>query len=268
MGIAHKNNEPASGEANHSILLKIVRKSRHCGKPGFRGIMLLAAFLLWLGPAYGAGTITEDFTNNQYNTSLWNLWNMGAETTAQVTNNRLEVTVAGNGYAGLDSSGFTLIGDFDMFVEFTMIDWPASNGTQITMGTFNSSWTNTFQVGRANAPLNSSGEEQYFTVILNNYNGTGVTGPTSHGTLWMSRTGNKMEGFYWDGTAWQSIGSATNAGLGTRVGVSLSIGPYGGTYSGTSAKAAFANIQINYTTLGPSSWQGNTGPALMLLLSD
>jgi hypothetical protein len=47
----------------------------------------------------------------------------------------------------------------------------------------------------------------------------------------------------------------------------LGAGPYYDYYSGISAKAAFSNIQINYTTLGPGFWQqGNPGPGIMELL--
>jgi hypothetical protein len=225
--------------------------------------MLLVALLLWLSPAYGGGTITENFTNNQYNTHLWDLWGAGQGVTAQVINDRLEVNVAGNGYAGLVGFAFTLIGDFDMKVDFTLINWPASNGTQITMGTNKLSPSHLFQVARANG---YNGQEQYFTNILGNFNSTGITGPTSNGTLRMVRTANKMEGFYWDGAAWQSIGSGTDASLGTRVDVSLGIGPYANNYSGIPAKAAFDNIRIDYTTLGPSFWIGNPGPGINLLL--
>jgi hypothetical protein len=266
MGTANSNNKLASDDANNILLGKIIGKIITYVKLRFGGIMLLAALLLWLSPAFGSGTITENFTNNQYDTDLWYLWNMGQGTTAQVTNDRLEVTVSGNGYAGLNFSGYTLIGDFDVKVDFTLIDWPASNKTQIVMGPFNLSPTNLFQVGRANTP--SAIHEQYFTIIIGNYKSTEVTGPTLSGTLRMVRTDNKMEGFYWDGAAWQSIGYATDASLGTRVGVGMNIGPYGGTYSGIPAKAAFSNIRIDYTTLGPSFWRGNPGPGIMLLFQD
>jgi len=211
------------------------------------------------------GTITEDFTGNQYNTNLWSIYTyMGQGSTAQVLHDQLEGTVSGDGYANLGGYGFTLIGDFEMQVDFTLLNWPASNGTQITMGTYSQSPTQLFQVARGN-----SGQEVYFTYILNNWTGTGVTGPATNGTLRMVRTGNKMEGFYLNGTDWVSIGSTTDSRLATRVGVSLSFGPYGGTYSGTPAQAAFDNIRISYTTAGPpfdNDNHGNPGPAIMELL--
>jgi hypothetical protein len=129
----------------------------------WEGILLLTAFLLCLSPAYGAGTITENFANNQYNTQLWYLYNSGPGTTAQVANERLEVDVAGSGYSGLIASGFSLIGDFDVQVDFTLINWPTNNGAQLAIGmqpTQSESYL--CMLGRAN----SNGNEQYFTIFL------------------------------------------------------------------------------------------------------
>lgn len=231
---------------------------------GFTGIMLLAIFLLWLSPAYGGGAIIEDFFNNQYDTKLWRLGqDLGTGTTGQVINNRLEATVGGNGYVTFEGRGFTLIGDFDMRVDFTLINWPTNNGTQLTIWPFKVPDTLWVQLGRANAPTDVNHKEQYFSIFSGNYNSTGITGPTLSGTLRLVRTGNKMEGFYWDGAVWISLGSNTNASYGGRVGVSMAIGPYADTYSGISAKAAFSNIMIEYTTLGPPF---NSSPAIMELL--
>jgi hypothetical protein len=231
---------------------------------GFAGLILVAVFLLSLSPAYG-GTITENFTNNQFNIRLWGLWNSGTGTTAEVTNNRLEVTVTGPGYAGISGYGFTLIGDFDMQVDFTLINWPTDNGTQLYV-TANDASSSLFQVGRGNTgPTN--GKELYFTLALNNFSYTDA-GSTSSGQLRLVRTGNKMEGFYWDGAAWHSIGSATDASLGSKVMISLGVGPYANNYSGIPAKAAFSNIQITYTTLGRGFWQewNPAAPGIMELL--
>lgn len=265
MGTGHRNNQLALGDANHNLLHKIMGKTITCGKLRFGVIMLLAAFLLWLSPAYGSGTITEDFTNNHYNTNLWSLWDTGQGVSAQVISNRLEGTVSGIGYGGLSGWGFTLIGDFEVRVDFTLINWPENNRTQLTLGTYNLSPDELFHVGRGG---DYNPKEVYFTYIMNNYHNTAVTGPTSNGTLRMVRTGNKMEGFYWNGTGWQSIGSVTDASLGTRVAVFLGFGPLGNDYSGISAKSAFSNIQIDYTTLGPSFEQHNPGPGIMMLLFD
>ena len=231
------------------------------------GMFLLTALLLSLSPAYG-GTITENFTNNQYNTRLWNLGYQGTGTTATVANNRLEVSVGGGGYAGFTGVGFTLIGDFTMTADYTLFNWPLINGTQLTIGTFNKSPAELFQVGRCNTnsgPPNYLNLEGFFTYILDIYTPAFTSG-TSPGTLKMVLTGTTMTGYYWNGSIWTQIGSATtDASLGTPVSVILSIGPFANSYSGIPAQAAFSNIQITYNTLGPSLF-GSPGPGIMLLL--
>ncbi|MDD2901401.1 MAG: hypothetical protein PHU44_03085 [Syntrophales bacterium] len=232
---------------------------------GSAAVFLLAVLFLWLSPAYGSGTISENFTNNQFNTSLWTLQSMGQGTTVEVINDRAEVTVAGPGYAGLYGYGFTLIGDFDMRVDFTLINWPTNNGTQIIIYPFNPPQTMQVQVARANVPTDPTQKEQYFSIFSGAYNSTGVTGPTMSGTLRLLRTGNTMEVFYWDGANWQSVGSKTDTSLGGRVGVGMNIGPYANNYSGIPAIAAYDNIQITYTTLGPG-FTPTGGPGMFLLL--
>jgi len=208
--------------------------------------MLLALLLMSFSPAYG-GTISETFTDNHYDTNLWVLSTMGQGTTATITNNELEVTVGGSGYGNF-SGDFTLTGDFTMTVDFTLINWPPDNGTQLSIGTYSGS-SSPFQVARCNTGGQNSGVEQYFTFILGQYTGTnGITGPTHSGKLRMVRTGNTMVGSYYDGSNWIAIGSNTNSGLGGAVSVWLGIGPYGNNYSGTPAKAAFDNIQVQWNT--------------------
>jgi hypothetical protein len=139
----------------------------------------VAVFLLSLAPAYG-GTITENFTDNQYNTDLWGLWNASEGTTAEVANNRLEVTVAGPGYAGIAGYGFTLVGDFDFQVDFTLINWPPDNGTQVYV-TANNASTGLFQVGRGNTGP-TGGQELYFTLALGIFKST-MAGSNPSGKL-------------------------------------------------------------------------------------
>lgn len=233
------------------------------------GTILITVFLPSLSLAYN-GTITETFANNQYNTSLWRLaQDLGTGATAQVTNNRLEVTVAGYGAITFNSNhGFTLIGDYEILIDFTLINWPENNATKVGLGTSLAHETDTIwpSVERANAPWDTqNGPEVYYT-SMTYFQDVKLTGPTSSGTLRLVRTGNKVDGFYWNGSAWQSAGAGTDASYGARVAVNMWICPNGHTYSGISAKAAISNIRVNYTTLGPSFYQVN--PGIMQLLLD
>ena len=235
---------------------------------GFVGLILVAVCLLSFSPAYG-GTITENFTGDQFDTKLWGLWKVSEGTTTEVTSDRLEVTVAGPGYAGIAGYGFTLAGDFDFQVDFTLLNWPPDNKTQIYI-TANNKSSSLFQVGRGNTgPISNSGPtEIYFTLDAGDtFQYTEANGPTLSGTLRLVRTGNRMEGLYWDGMTWITIGSTTNDSLGQRVVISPGVGPYGNEYSGISAKVALDNIQITYTSLGSGFWsQVNSVPSIMELL--
>jgi hypothetical protein len=263
MGNPQNNRKGADGFHPSPIWPKRLGNS----KLGLAGVMLLAVFLMWLSPAQG-GTITENFANNEFDTQLWGLWDTSQEATVEVANQRLEVTVAGPGYAGIGGYGFTLMGDFEIKADFTLINWPLNNGTQLYISA-NKISSGLFQVGRGNSGP-TDGQEVYFTLALENFSYTvlpAVPAPPLSGTLRLVRTGTKIEGFYLDGTTWHSIGSATDPSLGARVMITLGVGPYGNEYSGTPAKAAFSNIRITYAARGPGFWQpGNPGPAIMDLL--
>ena len=68
------------------------------------------------------------------------------------------------------------------------------------------------------------------------------------GKLKMKRTGNTMEGFYWDGAEWQLVGSYTDPSLGWATSVGLSF-DRDTPFSGPSVQAAFDKIQVTYTAL-------------------
>jgi hypothetical protein len=71
MGTSNKDGNDVRNYNKDVMISNIIEKQRRL----WAGILLLTAFLLGLSPAYGAGTITENFANNQYNTKLWYLYN-------------------------------------------------------------------------------------------------------------------------------------------------------------------------------------------------
>ena len=82
---------------------------------------------------------------------------------------------------------------------------------------------------------------------------THVPASGSSGKLRMKRTGNKMEGFYWDGANWQLVGFYTFPTLGLATTVNLNLNrdiPF----DGPIVSAAFDNILI-HTPDSPASLQ-------------
>ena len=104
------------------------------GKISLVVILWLAVALFAASPSQAGGTITENFDNNQYNQNLWLVASMGDGVTSVVTNNSLQITlpasVGGTLYMGLMAGAFTVTrrvaasGDFEMVVDFDLLDWP------------------------------------------------------------------------------------------------------------------------------------------------
>jgi uncharacterized repeat protein (TIGR01451 family) len=210
--------------------------------------MFLAIFLLSLSPAFG-GTIYEKFNNNTYNHDLFWLGIQGEGTTAVVANKRLEITLpassGGSLYMGMLESNFSLAGDFDVQVDFNLLTWPPYNEAQVGLSI---AQAYNFSIFRRSRGLYAAGrDEVYYTMIMGHE--TYVPASGTSGKLRMTRTGNKMEGFYWDGEAWQSVGSYTDPYLGypTTVNLNLDRDTY---FSGPIVKAALDNYQITNKYLG------------------
>jgi hypothetical protein len=213
------------------------------GKKALAGLLLLAITILTVSPSQG-GTITENFDNNQYNQNLWHSYTVGQDSSVSVTNNRLEVTLpqspGGILYMGGGGSNFTLGGDFDMQIDFDLLIWPLNNEAQITL-CINDAFD--FSINRRSREKNAEGvNEIYFTMIKGQM--TQVPASGTSGKLRMKRTGNKMEGFYWDGANWQLVGSSTDPTLGLATTVNLNLNR-GIPFDGPIVSAAFDNILIH-----------------------
>ena len=216
------------------------------GRMGFAVILWSAVTLLTVSSALGAGTITENFNNNHYNQDLWRVSNIGTGVTSTIVNNRAEVTLpasaGGSLYMGMMGSRLTVAGDFDMQVDFALLTWPANNAAQVGLTL---EQANDFSIFRRSRGVNEGGGgDIYFTVIKGQM--TQVPASGTSGKLRMTRTGNTMQGYYWDGAAWQLVGSAADPSLGAATHVMVNLNR-DTSFSGPIVKAAFDNIQLAYT---------------------
>jgi len=229
------------------------------GKLGLAGMLLLAVTILTVSPSPGA-TITENFDNNQFNQNLWNKFKVGTGSLSSVINNRLEVTLPASAGGALFMGGiqstFALEGDFDMQVNFELLTWPAGNEAQITLSIDNAYDFSINRRSRVPAPVN--GGEIYFTMIKGQETDKPASG--GPGKLRMKRTGNKIEGFFWDGANWQLVGFYTDPSLGVATKVNLNLNR-DTSFSGPTVTAAFDNVLIH-------TGVANINPAPQLLLFD
>lgn len=215
------------------------------GKIGHRktlaATVFLASSLLWATFALAyAGTITDNFDASTLNSGLWEVTSTGGPSIAQ-TAGQLQVTIPGVSSSPLSGgvqSKFTLIGDYDMQAEFSLLTWPANNGIRVGIQAIGGA------VERVGA--GSVYGEEYLANFGTSLLGRIGTGDLS-GALRMTRTDNILKGFYLAGGNWQLLGSLEDAGFGADTKIQLDAwtsNPYFGYHN---AAIAWDNFQVQYT---------------------
>lgn len=171
------------------------------------GLMLLFTGFLLVSPSRG-GTLWDNFNDNFINPSMWavEIWNPGP--TVAEANGRLEITIPADTVDDVFAAlylKYIMNGDFDQQVDFDLLTWPAGNGVSIGLG---SSFL--FNVYRKSySPAEGGPKEEYLISCLGGTLNNIPTTDTS-GKLRLTRTGTRMEGFYWQNNDWQLIASFDN----------------------------------------------------------
>jgi hypothetical protein len=206
----------------------------------FVGLVFLAIFIQPVSPSQ-AGTFYDKFDDNFLNPSAWDYWTNGEGPTLAEVNNRLEMTIPATSTGNLGvflSANFDIKGDFDEQVDFNLLSFPAGNGISFTM-----SGPVQFHIGRTSWQMEPGvWRHVYYVWCLGTDIGWDETTDTS-GKMRLKRTGNKMEGFYWNNNTWKLLGSYTDPQLGGPGGVGFGLGQ-NGPFSGQLVKIAFNNYQL------------------------
>jgi hypothetical protein len=201
--------------------------------------VFLASCLLWATCALAyTGTITDDFNASTLNSGLWEVTSIGGPSIAQ-TSGQLQVTIPGSSTSPLGAgvqSRFTLIGDYDMQADFSLLTWPANNGIRVGI----------IAIGAVERVGAGAGYGEEYLAHFSNVLGRTVTVDLS-GTLRMTRTGNTLEGFYLAGGLWQSLGSEANAGFGANTKIALNAWTGDPFFGHQDATIAWDNFQVQYT---------------------
>jgi len=137
----------------------------------------------------------DDFNDNRLNPALWRTNTSGSGVTITETNQRLEITLPATAHetgAGVFGSGLTsgckVQGDFDLMVDYALLNWPSNNGVRIGLGAIGA----VERVSRANNEPPAG--EHYAADFQGN---TVITGTThTSGTLRMTRTGDVLTAYY------------------------------------------------------------------------
>jgi hypothetical protein len=150
--------------------------------------------------------IVDDFNDNRVDSRLWNTFTVGTGVTVEETNQRLEVSFAPNAQPGGASdstdgqyaSRCLMTGDFDMEVDYQLLEWPANNGIFMQLGAP--------PLGGM-ARSSSNGIEQYHGYSSGRGEGTRTTDRS--GSFRLVRAGDRLRAYYRRGPDWALVFEGT-----------------------------------------------------------
>lgn len=220
--------------------------------------LLLVTWLLLAG-GVEAGLLQDDFADNFLNPNLWEVELIGSGPGVLETNGRLEVTfpasASGDFLMANVRLNYELLGDFEVQVDFNLLEWPAANGLNVSLTTGLN-----FMLSRYSYTFFD--KEGY----LLNVRGQLISVPATEtsGKLRLKRTGTTLTAYYWRDNAWQSLGSFTHSDFAAPTHVSLAVDAgQPSRFSGQQVRIAFDNFRLGEPNL---SNPARNLEALLLLL--
>lgn len=174
----------------------------------------------------------DDFNDNSLDRNRWSKLVPPPGFTSDVseTNQRLEISVGpGAGGAGIVSR-CSVSGNFDVRVDYTLLDWPANNSHGLRLLAPD--------LGAASIERRSDAAESYTFVAGGSANQTPTSDST--GSLRLTRAGSTLSGYYRAGSSWVPVGSGPvptgNTGINLDLGTNDPNAP--------AVKAAFDNFVV------------------------
>jgi PKD repeat protein len=216
-------------------LINIVNRRERLLRNLILGLCFVSLLLI---PCAIAAVLEDDFNDNTVNSSIWKVTQAGGPQTVE-TNQQIEITFppgssGGQFTAGLNSN-CTLHGDFDIQVDYRLIEWPTSNGVRIGI-LFGSN---------AMERVSNASNEFRGEVYATDFGGPLQIIPTGDNTgkLRLVRQGSAFTGYYYNGGMWIPVGTGP---------APTSDGSYGiaswshdNIFSDSEVKLAFDNFVMN-----------------------
>ncbi len=190
---------------------------------------------------------TDTFDSTGPDDPLGHVWEIGSGTSTDVENGQLVETVAANAAEVSFSAGFgagwgtscKLVGDYDVQAEYTLLEWPATNG--VTARLSDGVSPEAPQVYRESQ---TSGEN--YTAFVGQHV-TALPTPDARGTLRVQRVGSTATASYLVGSGFVPIASGA-VPLEPAV-IDLDAGSLFGRFTHQEVKVAWDNLRINAGTL-------------------
>lgn len=210
-------------------------------------LCIVAGSAIALSGNPAAAQLLDSFDNG-INPLLWVAYGSGGPQ-ATATNQSVQMVVpwdsAGGVFGATVQSLCKLRGDYDIQVDFELLDFPFQNGIRVALGA--DGQMERISLGDPLLDFAGSPRENYVMDIY----GSLAFIPTSDlaGKLRQVRTGSTVTGYYWDITMsqWIEVGSASATGADVVFGVSVWSHDYA--FTDQEVRVTFDNMLVNYGTL-------------------
>jgi len=205
--------------------------------------IVCAVLFVLTGQMAHAAVFFDNFNDNTMNTAYWTSFASGSGPSCAETNNRLEITIPGSSRGDSFATGyyssFYLKGNFDIQVDYILLDWPDGNGVRMGLNCNGASVQRT-----SYGPGEIVGSPRdWHSYDFGGY-GPGVVTSRLAGRLRWTRSGSVWSAYYL-GTngSWSLLGSKANGY--DNVHVTLAAWSHDWAFGDQSVRVAFDNFIVN-----------------------
>ena len=211
-------------------------------------LCLALCWVLQVGSHARAEVLIEDFNDNYLDPTLWRAYVYGSGPQLSETNQQLRIEIPGTSSGGdfgvKLASNFLLRGDFDVQVDFLLLNWPFGNGVRMALGIDREGLLPHPGVERISFGQNDYPgwpREVYLTDFSDGVHGITATEHLT-GTLRLVRSGSVQTGYYYSAGSWVVIhtGPAPTEDVAVKV---AAFSAY--QFMGWDVVAAFDNLVVN-----------------------
>lgn len=204
--------------------------------------------------------LTDDFNDNSTNYGLWST-PADSGVTVNETNQQVEISYDPSASGGQFGAGYFaklgIKGDFDIQVDYNLLDWPAGNGVRI--GLVPTWWS----AQRTSQGIDQSTPDEIYA--MDSYYGTsgGFSTTDTSGKLRIVRTGSLVTSLYYSGDRWIPIHSYDYgaSGLSDVPWLAISSWSHSSTFSKQAVRIAFDNFKVNFGHIEPNYQASRIGAA-------
>jgi WD40-like Beta Propeller Repeat len=196
-----------------------------------------------------AAPYLETFDHNAINPAFWQLFDPGSSSSAAaLVNQRLEMSMnadaIGSGFFGIQAASRCLLqGDFDLQVDYILLDWPTANGIRVALGAEPDNY-----VARSGATPTTG--ERYFAYFPA-FGGAEVPTNDQQGSLRLVRSGISSTAYVLSAGTWTPILTATTNSAEEQITLTFYSSDF--EFGHQNVKAAFDNFRLNNGTFDPAT---------------